>query len=205
MFRDSQASSSPGKEIAGTIGGGAGDRGWCDDFERSGAFVPTAPALTGDAFADRAGEEGGLVEVYGRGNGGGALTTSGARRDFETDSFVVRTLMGEGHDAPRDGTGIPLAFHASQDPVSSTHSSTLCSGATLGVAVPGAAVRRLTPREWERLQGLPDDYTLITWRGKAARDAPRYRAIGNSIAVPVLAWLGRRLEQVDSLLVRKVT
>ncbi|HEJ2229583.1 DNA cytosine methyltransferase [Pseudomonas aeruginosa] len=58
-------------------------------------------------------------------------------------------------------------------------------------------VRRLTPRECERLQGFPDDYTLIPWRGKPATecpDGPRYKAIGNSKAVPVVRWIGRRLK-----------
>ena len=54
-------------------------------------------------------------------------------------------------------------------------------------------VRRLTPRECERLMGLDDDYTLITHRGKPAADGPRYRAIGNSIAIPDLRWIGRRI------------
>ena len=54
-------------------------------------------------------------------------------------------------------------------------------------------VRRVTPRECERLQGLPDLYTLIPWRGKEAADTPRYQAIGNCKAVPVVRWLGRRL------------
>lgn len=56
-------------------------------------------------------------------------------------------------------------------------------------------VRRLTPRECERLQGVPDDYTAITYRGKPAADAPRYRALGNSFAVPVIEWIGRRIEK----------
>ncbi|ENN8046614.1 DNA cytosine methyltransferase [Pseudomonas aeruginosa] len=59
------------------------------------------------------------------------------------------------------------------------------------------AVRRLTPRECERLQGFPDDYTLIPWRGKPAEecpDGPRYKSIGNSKAVPVVRWIGRRLK-----------
>ena len=64
----------------------------------------------------------------------------------------------------------------------------------------GYAVRRLTPRECERLQGFPDDYTLITFRGKPAADGPRYRALGNSMAVPVMAWIGRRIDLVDGLL-----
>jgi DNA (cytosine-5)-methyltransferase 1 len=61
-------------------------------------------------------------------------------------------------------------------------------------------VRRLTPREWERLQGFPDDYTLVPYNGQPAKDGPRYRAIGNSMAVPVMAWLGRRIDMANTLL-----
>lgn len=59
-------------------------------------------------------------------------------------------------------------------------------------------VRRLTPRECERLQGFPDDYTLIPYRGKLAADGPRYKALGNSMAVPVMHWIGRRLGLVHA-------
>jgi site-specific DNA-cytosine methylase len=65
------------------------------------------------------------------------------------------------------------------------------------VATP-MAVRRLTPRECERLQGFPDDYTLVTYRGKPACDGPRYRALGNSMAVPVMRWIGERIRMVDT-------
>lgn len=82
----------------------------------------------------------------------------------------------------------------------------------------GMSVRRLTPRECERLQGFPDDYTLITYlkkpacdllqgfpddytpityRGKPAADGPRYKALGNSMAVPVMRWIGQRIQEVD--------
>ena len=57
----------------------------------------------------------------------------------------------------------------------------------------GMQVRRLTPVECERLQGFPDDYTLIPVRGKPAADGPRYKALGNSMAVPVMQWIGRRI------------
>ncbi|HCE6397612.1 DNA cytosine methyltransferase [Pseudomonas sp. P1B16] len=56
-------------------------------------------------------------------------------------------------------------------------------------------VRRLMPVECERLQGMPDNYTLVSYRGKPAADGPRYKAIGNSMAVPCVAWLGQRLLQ----------
>lgn len=59
------------------------------------------------------------------------------------------------------------------------------------------AVRRLTPRECERLQGFPDDYTLIT--SKTA-DGPRYKMLGNSMAVPVIRWLAGRILMIDAML-----
>ena len=63
-----------------------------------------------------------------------------------------------------------------------------------------SAVRRLTPRECERLQGFPDDYTQISWRGKEPEDCPnghRYKAMGNSMAVPVMRWIGERIQMVE--------
>ena len=60
-------------------------------------------------------------------------------------------------------------------------------------------VRRLTPRECERLQGFPDDYTLIPHRGKPAADGPRYKALGNSMAVPVMRWIGERIQMVENI------
>ena len=62
------------------------------------------------------------------------------------------------------------------------------------------AVRRLTPTECERLMGFPDGYTAIQWRGKPAADGPRYKALGNSMAVPVLRWLLTRIEAHDAAL-----
>jgi DNA (cytosine-5)-methyltransferase 1 len=62
------------------------------------------------------------------------------------------------------------------------------------------AVRRLTPRECERLQGFNDDHTLIPWRNKPADqcpDGPRYKALGNSMAVPCMAWIGKRIDAVE--------
>jgi len=67
-----------------------------------------------------------------------------------------------------------------------------------GVVITPMAVRRLTPRECERLQGFPDDYMLFTYRGKPAADGPRYRALGNSMAVPVMAWIGQRIAEVEA-------
>jgi len=58
------------------------------------------------------------------------------------------------------------------------------------------AVRRLTPIECERLQGFSDNYTNIPWRNKPeSPDGPRYKALGNSWAVPVVAWIGKRIQE----------
>jgi DNA (cytosine-5)-methyltransferase 1 len=56
-------------------------------------------------------------------------------------------------------------------------------------------VRRLTPSECEYLQGFPAGHTAITFRKKPAADGPRYRALGNSMAVPCMVWLGHRIQQ----------
>lgn len=71
-----------------------------------------------------------------------------------------------------------------------------------GVMEPTSAVRRLTPVECERLQGFPDNFTAIPWRKKGAEDCPdgpRYKALGNSMAVPVMRWIGERIRFVDDL------
>jgi DNA (cytosine-5)-methyltransferase 1 len=70
------------------------------------------------------------------------------------------------------------------------------SGSTHTVATE-KLVRRLTPIEVERLQGFPDDYTSIPWRGKTAPDSRRYKAMGNSMAVPVMRWLGQRIADLE--------
>jgi DNA (cytosine-5)-methyltransferase 1 len=71
-----------------------------------------------------------------------------------------------------------------------------------GVAIDRMQVRRLTPVECERLQGFPDRYTEIPWRKKPASDCPdgpRYKALGNSMAVTVMRWIGERIAKVESM------
>lgn len=75
-------------------------------------------------------------------------------------------------------------------------SSVNASGPTV---MQSMAVRRLTPIECERLQGFPDGYTDIKPKGKPTPDGPRYKALGNSMAVPVMRWIGQRIEAVDRI------
>jgi site-specific DNA-cytosine methylase len=66
-------------------------------------------------------------------------------------------------------------------------------------STPPAQVRRLVAEECEALQGFPRGYTLIPYRGKPAADGPRYKALGNSMAVPCMRWLGVRINQVEAI------
>lgn len=122
----------------------------------------------------------------------------------------LTTGTGQRYD-PETETLLPVAFNSRQDPVSGDVSGALdtCSPQAQAVAVslrgrdgggqpaacmtPQMAVRRLTPRECERLQGFPDRWTDVPYRNKPAADGPRYKALGNSMAVPCMHWIGRRL------------
>lgn len=185
------------------------------------------------AFALRGREGGAMPEVEGDGDRIGALraASGGSSRDYVADPLQeVGKRTGVSTTDTRAGVGIG----GDADPM-----FTLQAGAQHGVGT-SSAVRRLTPRECERLQGFPDDWTLIpTWakgapkadaeetarwilqgdaawrfgtpeeksaaweRGlKMARhpDGPRYKALGNSMAVPVMAWIGRRIAAVDAII-----
>jgi DNA (cytosine-5)-methyltransferase 1 len=98
-------------------------------------------------------------------------------------------------------TAGPSAFHATQDPISGDVCPSLPTHkGSIGVAGAGMTVRRLTPRECERLQGFPDDWTLVERNGKPMPDSARYRMIGNSMAVVVMRWLGCRIKMFEGLL-----
>jgi DNA (cytosine-5)-methyltransferase 1 len=93
--------------------------------------------------------------------------------------------------------GEPAYFNSYQRTIDDVTAPVMASDAKkveLGVLT-GMAVRRLTPRECERLQAFPDDYTLITYRGKAAADGPRYKALGNSMCVNNMRWIGQQIER----------
>jgi len=86
-------------------------------------------------------------------------------------------------------------------PIRSTASDVCHTGGVINPA-DRMAVRRLSPRECERLQGFPDDHTMIPWRNKPADqcpDGPRYKALGNSMAVPCMAWIGKRIDAVERI------
>lgn len=109
------------------------------------------------------------------------------RQDYETETLITHALRAVAMNLRgRDGGSMPeLSDVASLRAADGGSSRSYIAG--------GMAVRRLTPRECERLQGFPDDYTKLS--DKTA-DGPRYKALGNSMAVPVMRWIGERIEQV---------
>ena len=126
------------------------------------------------------------------------ITFSGQMSVPQTDVDMSATLQAKNPMALAQ----PVAFDGYNQTLSAT-SQTIRAGSTGGdhigmVMSPTMAVRRLTPIECERLQGFPDNYTNIPWR-KAIEspDGPRYKALGNSMAVPVMAWIGERIASVE--------
>lgn len=115
----------------------------------------------------------------------------GPDSDATSGFIVTHALTAEGADASEDGTGrgTPLV------PVFAalTAGKPAAPGLNAGA---GPAVRRLTPRECERLQGFPDDWTRWLADGSEQSDSARYRQLGNAVAVPVAGWIARRLAAV---------
>jgi len=160
-----------------------------------------------------------------------------AGREGNESRFTAEVTGTLRKDMGDNQTAVAIAFHPTQDPISSeniTHalgSGSKSGNATAAVAFESnrrdgarvygdttntlqafagtgggncpmvqqsTAVRRLTPTECERLQGFPDGYTNIPWRKKTeSPDGPRYKALGNSMAVPVMRWIGERINKVN--------
>jgi len=120
---------------------------------------------------------------------------------FETMIPVYRCREGEAmtfgaQNSSYQGDGVSVDF-----------CPTLDKSKTPGVLT-ASAVRRLTPTECERLQGFPDGYTAIRWRYtpiEKCPDGPRYKALGNSMAVPVMRWIGERIQKVEETIKRTIT
>ncbi|EIS0359075.1 Dam family site-specific DNA-(adenine-N6)-methyltransferase, partial [Salmonella enterica] len=153
-----------------------------------------------------------LAHTLGRNHGQENACIAFSYKDNGADATadLSPTIRAGNHDSSHANSGQPpaiaYAFKAGPEAkaggigYAEEQSPTLTSassGTNLAPAViHGVAVRRLTPVECERLQGFHDNHTLIPWRGKDAADCPdgqRYKAIGNSMAVPVMRWIGERI------------
>lgn len=146
-----------------------------------------------------------------RATGGGGVTPPlvtyafDARQGFSSQAELAYTLMASDYKGPQAvyclaGNVIGRSLqHGGNGAGYQRDTSYTLTTTDHHAVTDGGVVRRLTPIECERLMGFADNYTQIPYRGKAAADCPhtpRYKALGNSMAVPVMAWIGRRIEQV---------
>ena len=135
-------------------------------------------------------------------------TTSGDWGRTDSLNYVVHankvapTITSSGPPYSRTGNQHSevdaLVVHGTQDPIVSNKAMPIQMNCGQESAMLyGGKVRRLTPTEAERLQGFPEGHTDIGWKGKTTPDSHRYKAMGNSMAVPVMAWIGKRIQEVD--------
>jgi DNA (cytosine-5)-methyltransferase 1 len=142
-----------------------------------------------------------LTPNGGRGGiGVGAVAISANQRGELRERAVHGSLSASKSAKQFDGVMVPAIGWSEELTASIELAGTVQRGGDggrhEGVMTPSMAVRRLTPRECERLQGFPDDYTKIS--DKTA-DGPRYKALGNSMAVPVMRWIGERIQMVEAI------
>ena len=197
-----------GLQVAGTMKACKDSGGWSNsaDHAAAGYMIPveTLCVATGQAGAEI---------------GADMAPTLNCNHEAPYAMYqTAHTLRGEGFDASEDGTGrgtplVPaIAFDCKASgqngfgigEIASTqramgHANSHTNGGGHQAVMAGMQVRRLTPMECERLQGFPDGYTQVPHRGKQAADGPRYKALGNSWAVPVVRWIGERIEQVEGI------
>jgi DNA (cytosine-5)-methyltransferase 1 len=138
----------------------------------------------------------------------GTLRAEGENRPSRPSNVIAQPIECASGDithplgAKDNGLGYPAVLAptltATNDPSRSPQSSEI-TAQVAAVTATTLQVRRLTPIECERLQGFPDGYTDIRSRGKDTPDGPRYKALGNSMAVPVMRWIGERIAAVDKL------
>jgi DNA (cytosine-5)-methyltransferase 1 len=202
LCRDTPARRKARKEVAGALGGGAGERGWCNDLDRM-TFVPEiAYALNSKGASGRLDAQSNETFVAQTQPIGFSAKDSGA--DLSAMSPALHAMARDRSNA-NGGGQVAVCVQEGQTGVREHETAGTVRSDAPGSQAGGSlirhrmAVRRLTPRECERLQGFPDDYTLIPYRGKPAPDGPRYRAIGNSMAVPVMRWIGRRIQMVEAI------
>ena len=176
-----------------------------------------APPLGGNHYGDRPSQEGLLVahsltadgfDASDDGTGRGTPIIAFSCKDSGLDAGeVAPTLRALSHDRSHANAGGQVAVMEVRGRGDGRNRELRRDGAANALRTPsggrdgigvgaihsGSTVRRLTPRECERLMGFPDDYTLVSYRGRPAADGPRYRALGNSMAINCMSWIGQRM------------
>ena len=138
----------------------------------------------------------------GTGRGVPLVAVAFSCKDHGADAGAIApTLRAMGHGASHPNAGGQVAVAFAQNTRDEVREMAVVGALAANPGMkqtsylrPNSAVRRLTPRECERLQGFPDDWTNVPYRGKPAADGPRYKALGNSMAVNVMSWIGQRIK-----------
>lgn len=220
----------PGQEVAGSLKASSGSRGFDADEAAGGQVIGCLTSSTGGQPMDSQVAAGhAIVQPTLMAAGcdaiepenmvivAGCLTTRGSRHAPHAETLIPiafdpqQITSGENRSNPQPGGPAPalstdgrmaVAFNARQDPNFYGNQSGALDRFDNSIGVhAGMMVRRLTPLERERLQGFPDGYTAIPYRRwKVSPDTRRAHAIGNSMAVPVMRWLGERIEMVNVMM-----
>ena len=183
-----------------------GDRPPGTDVDTVECLIPVAHSLRGEGFdasEDGTGRGTPIVPV--------AFDCKGTQvQHDQTGSTPTLRAMGHAESHANAGGQLAVAFDLRgreggsmpEGPHYTANIRAASGGSSRSYVAQPWAVRRLTPRECERLQGFPDDFTVIPWRKKPADqcpDGPRYKALGNSWAVNVADWVGERIQMVEKL------
>ncbi len=170
--------------------------GYLGDWRPAAAVLLERHCLRGDSAPRR--QTGKTAPtIPSRSTAGGGLGT-----DFDCDGGLVSlarcVTAGEGSRQDYETTTMVTSKANRSNPQAGDACHPLAARAH-APAIASSAVRRLTPRECERLQGFPDDYTLVPNGKGTMADGPRYKMLGNSMAVPVMRWIGERIEATRAI------
>jgi DNA (cytosine-5)-methyltransferase 1 len=169
--------------------------GHLGDWRRAVAALLEPESLRGDPPPSRKKKEDVAPSLAARTRGGGGLGT-----DHDLDGglipMIANPLMARAVAFDMRGREGGAQMEGPHDTANIRAAS---GGSSRSYVVAQSGVRRLTPKECARLQGFPDDYLDISFRGKPATDGPKYKAYGNSMAVPVMRWIGERIQMVEDL------
>jgi DNA (cytosine-5)-methyltransferase 1 len=205
LRRDTAPSREAGKKpaaslvpsVAGSLDTECGGGKLTHQSVANGHLIGTITARMFNALGARDVEEGAIMPIAIQDTRPIEKAQNGRGWNDDGTAYTVDTHATQGVAQPIGGVDYENNAHLMNQPTGPLlKGSPTGGGRPLPALVYPMAVRRLTPVECERLQGFPDNYTEIPWRGKAETpDGPRYKALGNSMAVPVMRWIGERIQR----------
>lgn len=190
LRRDTPPSREKGQDITQALARSLGTGGPDDNRAQGGFYVPVEQAMSCKWSKGTSGPAGAVRENPQSGPQGRGYREDGLAYTLEARAEVQVLAVQQNQSGDIRHSDVAYTLGTNTSP----------SGRNTPMIQTEMRVRRLTPLECERLQGFPDHYTRIAWRGKSAEncpDAPRYKALGNSMAVPVMRWIGERIMEAQ--------